>query len=143
MLKCVFLLVACVLTASCAAAHGNPVLGGEQAPEATGTIAGTVRAAGSNTPLPSRLVTAINVTTKAKYEASTAANGGYTLRVPMGRYRLQVELEANEVLSTGPGEIQLNRSDIDSDRDFIIAIKPPRKFALRQGAIMDGCQLDD
>jgi hypothetical protein len=111
--------------AGCAAAHGGPVVGsGEKPPELSGTISGIVRAAGTNTPLPTRRVTATNVSTGAKFEATTAANGGYTLKVPMGRYRLQVELGPNEVTSEAPDDLVINRSDLDSGRDFVVAIKP-------------------
>jgi hypothetical protein len=83
-----------------------------------------VRADGSNAPLSARTVTAINVATGEKFETSTAVNGGYTMKLPLGRYRLEVELRANEVVAKGPGEIDINRSDLDSGRDFSIAIKP-------------------
>ena len=111
--------------AGCAAAHGGPVLGaGEGPPEMSGTISGVVRAAGTNTPLGTRRVTAINVVTGAKYEASTAANGGYTLKVPIGRYRLEVELKPDESLADAPDVIEINRSDLDSGRDFVVTVKP-------------------
>jgi hypothetical protein len=120
-------LTLCVLTAlagGCAATHGAPVIDtGETPPEATGTISGTVRMAGSNTPLSARRVTAINVSTAAKFETSTASNGGYTIKVPSGRYRLQVDLGEGESLSTAPPEMDVNRGDIDSGRDFLITIK--------------------
>ena len=35
--------------------------------------------------------------TGATFEASTAVSGGYTMKVPMGRYRLQVDLVANNL----------------------------------------------
>lgn len=110
--------------AACAAAHGGPVLGGNDNPAAvSGTISGIVRAA-TSTPLSARKVTAVNVDTGARHEATTAANGGYTLKVPMGKYRLEVELKANEALSESPGEIEINRSDLDSGRDFVVTVKP-------------------
>lgn len=114
-----------VAVSGCAAAHGGPVVGsGELPPDRSGTIAGIVRAAGSNSPLAGRRVTAVEVRTGATYEATTAANGGYTLKVPVGRYRLQVELRGSEFVSEGPDEVVLNRSDLDSGRDFVISIKP-------------------
>jgi Carboxypeptidase regulatory-like domain len=109
----------------CAAAHGGAAIGSsDQPPELSGTISGVVRAAGSNTPLSARTVTAIEVGSGSKYEASTAANGGYTMKVPMGRYRLRVELRENEVTAQAPDEVVLNRSDLDAGRDFSIAVKP-------------------
>jgi hypothetical protein len=111
--------------AGCAAAHGNPVIDATEPPAATpGTVSGIVRAEGANTPLSARKVTAINVSTGEKFETSTAVNGGYTMKLPMGRYRLEVELRTNEIVAKGPGEIEINRSDLDSGRDFFIAVKP-------------------
>lgn len=113
------------LSGGCATAHGGPVISsGDQPPEVTGTISGIVRAAGSNSPLSARRVTATEVTTGAKYETSTATNGGYTMKVPAGRYRVQVELGADEVVSEGPTEVVINRSDLDSGRNFLITVKP-------------------
>jgi hypothetical protein len=112
------------LTSACAARHGAPVVDtGEKPPEVTGTISGIVRAAGSNAPLSARRVTAIDVSTGARIETSTAANGGYTMKVPAGRYRLQVELGPNESIAQAPDEVVINRSDVDSGRDFLIAMK--------------------
>ena len=110
---------------ACAARHGGPVIDtGEKPAEVTGTISGIVRAAGSNAPLSARRVTAIDTTSGAKFETSTAANGGYTMKVPAGRYRIEVEVGANETVSKSPGEIVINRSDLDSGRDFVITVKP-------------------
>ena len=108
----------------CAAAHGGASIGAsEKPPEMSGTISGVVRAAGSNTPLGARKVTAVDVSSGAKFEASTAVNGGYTMKVPMGRYRMDVELQPNETISESPGEVVLNRSDLDAGRDFVIVVK--------------------
>ena len=89
----------------------------------TGTISGTVRAAGNAESLSGRLVTATNITTGQRFEASTATNGGYTLKVPVGRYRLDVELRAGESLAETPEETEINASDMDADRDFTITVK--------------------
>lgn len=110
--------------AGCAARHGGPVIdGGETPPERSGTISGTVRAAGSNAPLSARRVIATDLTTGATFEASTAVSGGYTMKVPMGRYRLQVDLADGEVVTESPGEIEINRSDLDAGLDFLITVK--------------------
>lgn len=120
------ILLSLAAAALSACAVRGPIVGGEKtADAASGTISGSVRAAGSSTPLPSRRVTAINTSTNAKYEASTNSAGGYTIQVPTGVYRLQVELRENEVIAEGPGELNVSRSDVDADRDFVIAVKPP------------------
>jgi hypothetical protein len=98
---------------------------GEKPPTITGTISGAVRAAISNMPLSGRLVTATEVTTGAKYEASTSTTGGYTMKVPAGRYRLDVERRDGETIADGPSELTLSASDLDAGRNFVIAAKPP------------------
>ena len=68
-------------------------------------------------------VTAINTATNAKYESTTAANGGYTIKVPEeGRYRIEVELRDGEVVAKGPGETVVNNGDLDPGRDFEITV---------------------
>ena len=97
---------------------------GEKAPSVGGTISGTVREAVSNTPVSGRLVTATEVNTGAAYKASTNVSGGYTMKVPVGRYRLSVELRDGEAVK-GPAELNLNVSDLDAARDFVITVKSP------------------
>lgn len=119
-------LAASLTFSSCAAAHGPVLDRGEKPPVITGTIAGLVRAAGSNMPLAARKVTAVEVTTGAKYEASTGTNGGYTLKVPIGKYRLEVELRAGESVVKAPAELEITASDLDAGRDFTIGVQPTR-----------------
>jgi uncharacterized protein YcfJ len=97
---------------------------GEKASAVGGTISGTVREAVSNTAVSGRLVTATEVTTGAEYKASTNVSGGYTMKVPIGRYRLSVELRDGETVK-GPAELTLNVSDLDAARDFVITVKSP------------------
>ena len=97
---------------------------GEKASSVGGTISGTVREAVSNTAVSGRLVTATEVTTGAEYKASTNVSGGYTMKVPIGRYRLSVELRDGETVK-GPAELTLNVSDLDAARDFVITVKSP------------------
>jgi hypothetical protein len=113
------------LVAAGCAARGPAIGTGEKPPTTSGTISGVVRTAGSNTPLSGRLVTATETTTGAKYEASTSATGGYTMKVPIGRYRLEVELREGETVAEGPSELNLSTSDLDAGRDFVIAAKSP------------------
>ena len=109
---------------ACAAARG-PVIGpGTKAAEVGGTISGVVRAS-EGVPLVGRVVTAVEVTTGEKYQSSTASNGGYTMKVPKGRYRLELELRPGESLTTQPAETQIDTSDMDAGRDFLVTMKPP------------------
>src|SRR3954451_4824935 len=61
-----------------------------------GTIAGVVKTADSAIAVPGRKVSVIEVKTGARHETTTASNGGYTLQVPEGRYRFEIELRAGE-----------------------------------------------
>jgi hypothetical protein len=113
-----------MVMAACAAAHGPVVDTGSKPAGVGGTISGMVTASGT-TPVPGRRVTAINVESGARFEAVTATNGGYTIKVPTGKYRLEVELRANETLAETPAETEVNASDLDPDRDFVITVKLP------------------
>jgi hypothetical protein len=100
-----------------AACHPGPVL----TPKSSvgGTIAGIVTTAG-NAPVPDRRVSAIDVASGARYDATTGANGGYTIKVPEGTYRLEVELRAGEAVAKQPAETRIDKSDLDPRRDFTI-----------------------
>lgn len=108
-----------------ACAVRGPVLDTGSKPTGVGgTIAGIVRVAGTGQPLSGRKVTAIEVASGARYEASTAINGGYTIKVPTGKYRLEVELRQGETLTEQPAPTDINTSDLDADRDFAVTVKP-------------------
>jgi Carboxypeptidase regulatory-like domain len=108
-----------------ACAVRGPVLDTGSKPSGVGgTIAGIVRVAGTGQPLSGRKVTAIEVASGARYEASTAINGGYTIKVPTGKYRLEVELRPGETLTEQPAPTDINTSDLDADRDFAVTVKP-------------------
>ena len=106
----------------CTACHPGPVIDTGPKSQVGGTIAGIV-SSNSKVPLPTRKVTAINTTDGARYEATTGTNGGYTIQVPQGTYRLEVELREGETLVKHPGETKINRSDLDTRRDFVISVK--------------------
>ena len=117
-------LLACALTF--AACHQGPVLtGGSKQPSVGGTIAGFVTTADSTVALPGRKVTAIETTTGSRYDATTGINGGYTIKVPEGTYRIEVELQAGEALAKQPAPTRVNKSDLDPRRNFVITVKPP------------------
>ncbi len=102
------------------ACHPGPVIGsGPRPPETGGTIAGIVSTDG-NVPLEGRTVTAINVATGTRYTATTAANGGYTMKVPEGNYRLEIQLQPGEKIAKEPGETKIDKSDLDPRRNFVI-----------------------
>jgi hypothetical protein len=98
------------------ACHPGAVIGADPKPSVGGTIAGVVRS-GAN-PVTGRKVTAVNVATGTRFEATTGANGGYTVKVPEGTYRIDLETQAGETISKRPDQTQVNNSDLDSARDF-------------------------
>jgi hypothetical protein len=102
-----------------AACHPGPVVDTGPKPSVGGTIAGIVSTDG-NAPVPGRRVVAISASDGSQYDATTGANGGYTIKVPQGTYRLEVELHAGERLAKQPPQTRVNRSDLDPQRDFVI-----------------------
>ena len=101
------------------ACHPGPVIntGGNTV---GGTIAGIVSTDGK-VALPSRKVTAINTVTGEKFEPTTAANGGYTMKVPQGTYRLELALQDGEKVVKHPGDTKVQNSDLDPQRHFVIS----------------------
>jgi hypothetical protein len=102
------------------ACHPGPVVTTDPKLPVGGTIAGIVSSQ-SKTAVVGRKVTVINTATGSKYEATTGANGGYTIKVPEGTYKIEVELNAGETITKQPGETKINKSDLDPRRDFIIS----------------------
>ena len=100
--------------------HPGPVIGsGPNPPAVGGTIAGIVSTS-TNAPVEGRKVTAIETTSGTRYDATTGANGGYTIKVPTGTYRLELELKPGERVVKQPDETKISRSDLDPKRDFVI-----------------------
>src|SRR5688572_4618534 len=114
-------LFACaLLTSGC---HHQPVIDtGEKPPQVGGTISGIVRSV-AGTPLSARKVTATETTSGSRLEETTAVNGGYTIKVPTGTYRLDVELRDGETLATRPDPTQVNVGDLDGQRDFVVTAR--------------------
>ena len=100
--------------------HPGPVL----APKLPvgGTIAGIV-STDTKAAISGRKVTAIDTQTGARFDATTGLNGGYTIKVPEGTYRLEVELQTGETVAKQPADTRVNKSDLDPRRDFVIAIR--------------------
>ncbi|HTM04692.1 MAG TPA: carboxypeptidase-like regulatory domain-containing protein [Vicinamibacterales bacterium] len=94
---------------------------GTRAAVTMGTISGLVSTGDGSTPVSGRKVTAINTATNARVDTSTATNGGYTMRVPEGHYRLEVELRAGERLDKRPDPTTVGSGDLDAERNFVIA----------------------
>jgi hypothetical protein len=88
-----------------------------------GTIAGIVKTADASVAVPGRKVTVIEVTTGARHETTTAANGGYTIQVPKGTYRFEIELRPGEALAKQPEQTHVGDADLDTSRDFVITMR--------------------
>ena len=90
----------------------------DKPPGREGTIAGKVVSEGGAAVV-SRIVRAI-AADGTRHEATTNNAGTYSMKVPPGKYRLEVELREGERLVKQPGETQINASDLDPNRDFVI-----------------------
>ena len=110
---------ALVLLTACAP-RGPVVDTGNRPAGVGGTIAGNVRGTGDTVPLSGRKVTAINEATQARFETTTGTSGAYTLKVPAGTYRIELELREGEAFETRPDATDVAVGDIDSARDFVV-----------------------
>jgi hypothetical protein len=114
------LIAACALALACR--PGTPVIDPGDTPAVRdGTIAGRVLTDG-DAAVVSRIVRAI-AADGTRHEATTNSAGTYSMKVPPGKYRLEVELRAGERLIKGPTETEVNASDLDPDRSFVIGPK--------------------
>ncbi len=76
--------------------------------------------------LAGRRVEVINVATGSRRSVSSSADGGFTVKVPPGKYRLQIELRPGEAIVKAPETIDINPSDLDGDIVIEIAPGPAR-----------------
>jgi hypothetical protein len=106
-----------------AACHPGPVLNSDKQ-TVGGTIAGIVTTADPAIAVPGRKITVVEVSTGARHETTTGVNGGYTIQVPVGTYRIDIELRAGETLGKRPDQTHLNNGDLDPHRDFVITVRP-------------------
>jgi hypothetical protein len=118
-----FFVLSLCLTSSVACHPGQPLAGGVKQP-AQSTISGTVSAVDKSVPITGRKVVLTETTTNAHFDTTTAANGGYTIQVPHGTYRIELELRPGETLEKRPAEVHITRSDLDAGRDFVVNVKP-------------------
>ena len=110
------------LAAVSSACHPGPIVNTE--PKTVGgTIAGIVKTADSSVAVPGRKVSVIDVRTGSRHDTTTAANGGYTIQVPEGTYRFEIELRAGETLAKQPEQTHIGHSDLDAGRDFVITMR--------------------
>ena len=112
------------LTAACGSgiARPGPAINTNPA-QVGGTIAGIVKTADAAVAVPGRKVTVIETRTGERHETTTATNGGYTIQVPTGTYRFEIELRPGETLAKQPAETHVGNADLDTTRDFVITMK--------------------
>jgi hypothetical protein len=113
--------VVVVLSAVPACSLNKPVPGtGERSTATDGTLSGLVSTDGGKTGVSGRKVTATNTATNARFDTTSATDGGYTLRLPAGHYAIDVELRTGERLEKRPEPTDVGAGDLDAGRDFVI-----------------------
>jgi len=126
-------ILALLLSGACR--RGVPAVDlGPKPPNPKGTITGIVRGPEGTSPVVGRTVEAVETTTGQRHSAQTAANGGFTMQVPAGKYRLELALRDGETLLKRPGIIDLEKGDIDSHIEFVLSavrVSRPRGPAYR------------
>lgn len=114
------------VAAGVACRRGVPVLdAGTKPPTLDGTISGRVTTESDSSRLVGRRVEVVNLSTGDRRAVSTSSNGGFTLKVPPGKYRLQVELRPGEAIAKAPDTIDINPSDLDSDVLIVVTVPQP------------------
>ncbi len=54
------------------------------------------------------------------YSATTNVTGGFSIKVPPGEYRLQVDLQEGEHVVRDPGVVHINKSDLDANLKIVV-----------------------
>jgi len=115
--------------------RGVPVIDlGPKPPAPHGTISGIVRGPEGTSPVVGRTVEVVNTATGERRSVQTAANGGFTIELPAGKYRLELQLKDGETLLKRPGIVDLDKGDIDTHIEFVLSairVSRPRGPAYR------------
>ena len=102
--------------------RGVPVVDlGPKPPSPRGTLTGIVRGPEGTSGMPGRTVEIVNVATGEKHTATTVSNGGFTIQLPKGKYRLELQLRAGETIVKRPDVVDLDHGDIDSHIEFVLS----------------------
>jgi hypothetical protein len=103
--------------------RGTPIIDTAPRPaEANGTISGSVSGPAGTSAIAGRTIEAVNVDTGERQRETTSTTGGYTFKLKPGKYRLELTLLEGETIIKQPGVIDLNKSDVDSDRDIVVGV---------------------
>ena len=65
-------------------------------------------------------VHAVRADSTEKYSAVTNVTGGFSIKVPPGDYRLQVDLRDGERVLKDPGTVHINKSDLDANLEIVL-----------------------
>lgn len=104
----------------------------DPSPSSYGTITGRVHGP-AEAPLSGRTVEFVNVATGEKRTATTVGNGGFSIDVPKGRYRLELPLHDGETLRHRPDLVDLDRGDANSRIEFdVTPARSARQPSYRQ-----------
>jgi hypothetical protein len=87
-----------------------------------GTIAGVVHGPADDA-LGDRNVSVVNIETGERYQTTTGPNGGYSMRVSPGTYRLEVQLRKREKLSEDSPTILIS-ADADTTTTVDVNVGP-------------------
>ncbi len=115
------LALAVVLAAATGCRSGQPIYSATPKDQTTpGTIAGIVSTGKGGEPLAGRRIEAVDLSGGGRYSATTSVTGGFSIPVPPGKYRLEVELREGERVVKSPGTIDINKSDLDANLEVVI-----------------------
>lgn len=133
----------CLALALAACRTGVPAMDANGGPPVVrGTITGTVSGPEGKTPVAGRRIHAINLDTGARASAVTSTTGGYTFKLPPGRYRVEVDLFAGETLTEGEGEFTLSESELQHDVDLRIGVRrQPAEVRIYQPPLPSGAPI--
>jgi hypothetical protein len=122
-------LVTACLVALVLAGHGcrrgtGPIVDTTPGPEnPRGSIAGIVQKPGNGEAVAGREVRAIDVASGRSFRTTTNPAGGFTIQVPPGKYRLEVQLLDGEQVHSPPDVIAVGPSDINAN--ITLTVGPP------------------
>jgi len=95
---------------------------GSKPPTPAGTISGQLQTPGNGAAVVGRTVTVINNGDGQRFQVRSNNTGGFTLRVPPGSYRIEVEQRPGEAVAGAPTDQKVGPSDIDAR--IVITVGP-------------------
>jgi hypothetical protein len=101
---------------------------------ADSTLTGTVRGSLGTSPMDGRRVEVVNVNTGERQRGTINGSGGFSFKLPPGKYRVELALRDGESLVRQPGVIDLDRTDAGAQAHFVVGtvrVSRPRGPAYR------------